>query len=125
MKKKRERGEKLSGSNEKKIRKKIISNVDFSVDTNNNKKDRGSGNSNNTYALLSSQKYSFDYSSKSGSKETVSLKDGIKELSAKLFENEEYLEKYCKNYVDNLFKICIEDINRKKMLSDNKNFVFN
>ena len=120
-----ERGEKLSGSNEKKIRKKIISNVDFSVDTNNNKKDRGSGNSNNTYDLLSSQKYSFDYSSKSGSKEAVSLKDGIKELSAKLFENEEYLEKYCKNYVDNLFKICIEDINRKKMLSDNKNFVSN
>ena len=114
---------KLSESIERKIRKKIISNVDFSVDQ-NNKKNRGSGNSNNTYDLLSSQKYSFDYSSKSGSKETVSLKDGIKELSAKFFENEEYLEKYCKNYVDNLFKICIEDINRKKILSD-KNLDFN
>ena len=111
--------EKTSEHIEKKIQKKIISNVDFTGD--NNKKDRGSGNSNNTFILLSSQKYSFDYSSKSGSKEAVSLKDGIKELTTKLFENEEYLEKYCKNFVDSLFKICIEDVQRKKIFCNNNN----
>jgi hypothetical protein len=114
--------EKTSEHIEKKIKKRIISNVDFTGD--NNKRDRGSGNSNNTYILLSSQKYSFDYSSKSGSKETASLKDGIKELSTKLFESEEYLEKYCKNFVDSLFKICIEEVQRKKILCNNNN-IFN
>ena len=103
--------EKEKNSNEKKIKKKIISNVDFK---NYNTKERGSNNSNNTYALLSSQKYSFDYSSKSGSKEAGSLKDGIKEVTSKFIESEEYLETFCKDYVDNLFKICIEEIRRKE-----------
>ena len=115
--------EKGSDSNENKIRKKIISNVDF-TGNNTNKKDRGSGISNNTYGLLSSQLYSFDYSSKSGSKEAVSLKDGIKELTTKLFENEEYFEKFCKNYVDTLLQICIEDVHRRSIVVNDGFFKF-
>ena len=99
-------------NDEKIIKKKIISNVDFN--NYNNTKERGSDNSNNTYALLSSQKYSFDYSSKSGSKETGSLKEGIKEVTSKFIVSEEYLETLCKDFVDNIFKICMQEIRRKK-----------
>ena len=112
--------EENENKNEKQIQKRIISNVDFTVD--NNRKNRGSGNSNNTYGLLSSNKYSFDYSSKSGSKETSSLKDGIKELSSKFMDNEEYLTMLCKEFVDNVFIVCIEDIKRKKVLLNNEYF---
>ena len=100
-----------SGKKEKTIQKKIISNVEFKPDE--NAKERGSGNSNNTYGLLSSKKFSFDYSSKSGSKEASSLKDGIKEITNEFIENEEYLTIFCKNYVDNLFNICLKDIKRR------------
>ena len=97
--------------NEKVIQKKIISNVDFKPD---NTKERGSGTSNNTYGLLSSKKFSFDYSSKSGSKETSSIKECIKEIGNDFAENEEYLTVFCKNYVDSIFNYCMEDIKRKK-----------
>ena len=101
-----------NGKKEKNIQKKIISNVDFKPDE--NAKERGSGNSNNTYGLLSSKKFSFDYSSKSGSKEASSLKDGINKITSEFIENEEYLAIFCKNYVDNLFNICLKDVQRKK-----------
>ena len=42
------------------------------------------------------------------------MKDGIKEVTSKFIESEEYLETFCKDYVDNLFKICIEEIRRKE-----------
>ena len=114
------KNEENENKNEKKIHKRIISNVDFTGD--NNKKDRLSGNSNYTYGLLSSNKYSFDYSSKSGSKETSSLKEGIKELTSKFMDNEEYLIMFCKEYVDNLFNACMEDVKRKKILLNNDDF---
>ena len=98
------------------IHTKIISNVEFRRDTN---KERGSGNSNSNYTngMLSSQKYSFDYSSKSGSKEAGSLKDGIKEFNYKYNEKEEELSNFCKEYVEELFNECIEDIKRKRTIA--------
>ena len=98
---------------EKKIQRKIISNVDFKSKNDTKEKERGSGNSNNTYGLLSSNKYSFDYSSKSGSKEACSLKEGIKEVTSNFMKSEEYLLTFCKEYVDNIFKICLKDIKRQ------------
>ena len=99
-------------SNDKTMQDKIISNVDFK--NNANTKERGSDNSNNTYALLSSQKFSFDYSSKSGSKEAAYLKEGIKEIVSNSMESEEYIITVCKDYVDKIFNICMEDVKRKK-----------
>ena len=95
------------------IKRKITSNVDFKP--NKNEKERGSGNSNNTYGLLSSNKFSFDYSSKSGSKEAGFLKEGLKKITSEFTETEEYLNLFCKEYVDNLFNIILEDIKRKKI----------
>ena len=93
------------------LHRKIISNVDFK----NNKitKERGSDNSSNTYALLSSQKFSFDYSSKSGSKEDGYLKEGIKEVISKYMESDEYIEALCKDFVDKIFKVCMEEVKKK------------
>ncbi len=95
------------------IKRKITSNVDFKP--NKNEKERGSENSNNTYGLLSSNKFSFDYSSKSGSKEAGFLKEGLKKITSEFTETEEYLNLFCKEYVDNLFNIILEDIKRKKI----------
>ena len=106
-------GKQIIKNEENKIKKKIISNVDFKPDKNT--QERGSGNSNNTFGLLSSKKFSFDYSSKSGSKEAGSLKDGVKEIASQYMENEEYLVNFCKGYVDNLFNIIMEEIKRKKI----------
>ena len=106
-------GKNIEKNEDKIIRKKITSNVDFKPDK--NEKERGSGNSNNTYGLLSSNKFSFDYSSKSGSKDPDYLKEGIKELASEFNETEEYLTIFCKEYVDNLFKTIMEDIQRKKI----------
>jgi hypothetical protein len=100
-------------SNDKTMQDKIISNVDFK--NNANTKERGSDNSNNTYALLSSQKFSFDYSSKSGSKEAAYLKEGIKEIISNCMESDEYIITFCKNYVDNIFNVCMDDVKRKKI----------
>ena len=105
------KGEQHKIIKEKNIQIKITSNVDFKQS--NNMKERGSGNSNNTYGFLSSNKYSFDYSSKSGSKEACSLKEGIKEATTNYMKSEQYLITFCKEYVDNIFKICLNDIKRK------------
>ena len=99
--------------NDKTMHDKITSNVDFN--NNVNSKERGSDNSNNTYALLSSQKFSFDYSSKSGSKEAAYLKEGIKEIISNCMESDEYIITFCKNYVDNIFNVCMDDVKRKKI----------
>ena len=111
----KERKISLFGKNNEdiKIHKKITSNVDFKPDK--NEKERGSGNSNNTYGLLSSNKFSFDYSSKSGSKGPDYLKDGIKELTSEFNETDEYLTIFCKEYVDNLFKTIMNDVKRKSV----------
>ena len=111
----KERKISLFGKNNEdiKIHKKITSNVDFKPDK--NAKERGSGNSNNTYGLLSSNKFSFDYSSKSGSKGPDYLKDGIKELTSEFNETDEYLTIFCKEYVDNLFKTIMNDVKRKSV----------
>ena len=95
------------------IKRKIISNVDFKNDKNS--QERGSGNSNNTYGLLSSNKFSFDYSSKSGSKEAGYLREGIKKITSEFVETDEYLTVFCKEYVDNLFNAIFEGIKRKKI----------
>ena len=95
------------------IKRKIISNVDFKNDKYS--QERGSGNSNNTYGLLSSNKFSFDYSSKSGSKEAGYLREGIKKITSEFVETDEYLTVFCKEYVDNLFNAIFEDIKRKKI----------
>ena len=100
-------------SNDKTSQVKITSNVDFK--NNVNTKERGSDNSNNTFALLSSQKFSFDYSSKSGSKEAGYLKEGIKEIISNCMESGEYLKTFCKEYVDNIFKICMDEVKRKNI----------
>ena len=92
----------------------LISNVDFK--NNKNTKERGSDNSSNTYALLSSQKFSFDYSSKSGSKEAGYIKEGIKEVISKHMESDEYIDSLCKDFVDNIFKVCMEEIKRKNSI---------
>ena len=100
-------------SNDKITQTKITSNVEFK--NNVSTKERGSDNSNNTYALLSSQKFSFDYSSISGSKEAGYLKEGIKEIISNCMESDEYLNTFCKEYVDNIFKICVDEVQRKKV----------
>ena len=109
-----EKDEKLTKTENKikEIQKKIISNVDFKPD---NTKERGSGTSNNTYGLLSSKKFSFDYSSKSGSKDGSSIKESIKEI-----ENEESLQIVCLTFVDTIFNLCMEDIKRKKKSFSNE-----
>ena len=103
------------------LQRKIISNVDFK--NNINTKERGSDNSSNTYALLSSQKFSFDYSSKSGSKEAGYIKEEIKESISKYMESDEYIEALCKDYVDNIFKVCMEEIKRKKSITTSKELI--
>ena len=97
------------------LNRNLISNVDFR--NNPNTKERGSDNSSNTYAYLSSQKFSFDYSSKSGSKEDGYLKEGIKEVISNYMESDEYIETLCKDFVDNIFNVCIEEIKSKKIIS--------
>ena len=106
-------GKHVLKNGEYKIKKKIISNVDFKPDKKT--QDRGSGNSNNTFGFLSSNKYSFDYSSKSGSKEAGYLKEGVREIASQYMESEEYLVNFCKGYVDNLFNEIMEEIKRKKI----------
>ena len=96
------------------LNRKLISNVDFR--NNPNTKERGSDNSSNTYAYLSSHKFSFDYSSKSGSKEDGYLKEGIKEVISNYMESDEYIETLCKDFVDNIFKVCIEEIKSKQKI---------
>ena len=103
------------------LHRKLISNVDFKNNTNT--KERGSNNSSNTYALLSSQKFSFDYSSKSGSKETGYLKEGIKEVISNYMESDEYIETLCRDFVDNIFNVCMEELKRKKSISTSKEFI--
>ena len=103
------------------LHRKLISNVDFK--NNINTKERGSDNSSNTYALLSSQKFSFDYSSKSGSKETGYLKEGIKEVISNYMESDEYIETLCRDFVDNIFNVCMEELKRKKSISTSKEFI--
>ena len=105
------------------LHRKLISNVDFKNNTNTNTKERGSNNSSNTYALLSSQKFSFDYSSKSGSKETGYLKEGIKEVISNYMESDEYIETLCRDFVDNIFNVCMEELKRKKSISTSKEFI--
>ena len=103
------------------LNRRIISNVDFK--NNINSKERGSDNSSCTYALLSSQKFSFDYSSKSGSKEAGYLKEDIKEVIPKYMESYEYIEVLCKDYVDYIFNICMEEVKRKKSINNSKEFI--
>lgn len=101
-------------TNDKTSHSKITSNVDFKNHT--NAKERGSDNSNNTYALLSSQKFSFDYSSKSGSKDAAYIREGIKEIASNYLESEEHIINICKDYVDNIFNVCMAEVKRKKSL---------
>jgi len=103
---------------DKTIHGKVTSNVDFK--NNVNIKERGSDNSNNTYVLLSSQKFSFDYSSKSGSKEAGYLREGIKEITSNCIESDEYIVSVCKDYVDNIFNICMDEVKRKKSIFSNE-----
>lgn len=101
-------------SNDKIVHAKITSNVDFKNNANN--KERGSDNSNNTYILLSSQKFSFDYSSKSGSKEAAYIREGIKEITSNYLESDEHIETVCKDYVDNIFNICMDNVKRNNII---------
>ena len=111
----KENGEKkVKETVDESLNRKLISNVDFR--NNQNTKERGSDNSSNTYAYLSSHKFSFDYSSKSGSKEDGYLKEGIKEVISNYMESDEYIETLCKDFVDNIFNVCIEEIKSKQKI---------
>ena len=111
----KENGEKkVKETVDESLNRKLISNVDFR--NNPNTKERGSDNSSNTYAYLSSHKFSFDYSSKSGSKEDGYLKEGIKEVISNYMESDEYIETLCKDFVDNIFNVCIEEIKSKQKI---------